>query len=230
MKKFQKKETPKITIFFDVVTAPKVTGDTAKEKEWLDKYFENKKYNFDKFSSYKYNSLTSDLEKEIYIKRRSFLLSQIVSICGTIHTDTSGVIDFKIVDKVNEEEVVKTFINDVVNNYGIFETIWVHYNGLNFECPLIMRKAVHYNLPINNFNFCNLAKFRFTPHYDISAALSHWGGENVEFEVICQEFGIDYKETDLDVWKMSDEAIAECSVSRVQAYKTLYDKLRKVYK
>lgn len=220
------KKVPRITIYFDFILKPKVAKN-ENEQKFLDGYYQNKFYNYEKFGGYKYNLLNPD-EKEVYIRTHSSILSQIIGICGTIETETQSV-DFKLIDQDDEKSVVKEFIEKVINDHSVFEILWVHYGGLSFECPMVLRKAASYGLSVGSSNFTNLAKFRINPHYDMAALLGNWGTEAVDFETACQELGIDYKEFTGSTSNLTDKEVTDIAFNKINAYKEMYKILKKIF-
>lgn len=149
-------------------------------------YFLSKKYYYEKNPSYNYSLMNED-EKDNFIKSISFVMNKVTCICGKIFIN--DIVEPFSLYSENEENLIKVFVEEIVNKYNK-NFLWVTYNGLNFDNPLIMRKCAKYDIKIKNQDFTNLIKFRKFPHFDCCAILSGWGNEIVSLEVASKFFNV----------------------------------------
>ena len=227
MAPYNKTKVDDIICVFDCEAMPKQDYDQT--------YFKQRLFQFESGNRYKYSLLENPEEKDNYVKATSLILSQLVGVCGKIYRPDARekAMSFKIVDKENEKKVVSTFINEIVDKYKDYNVLFVTYNGLNYDAPLIMRKAVQHGVPLQNKSFTNLAKFRRAPHYDVCAIISNWGGEIVDFETICREFGIenpkDGPTNASNIAESSNEEIGIYCMKDVEATDEMFQKMKDVY-
>ena len=71
----------------------------------------------------------------------------------------------KVVCEVNEENTLHSFF-EIINHSSTKGVRFVHYNGLGFDIPFLIIRAVHYGIEINNWNFTDLRRFSYKSHID----------------------------------------------------------------
>lgn len=213
-----------VIVVFDSETIPK--------ENLNEEYLKQRKYHLEKYQSYKY-SLMNEEEKDYYAKVTSHVLSQVVAICGKVYFPNNlkePKQEFRIVDKNDEKNVISNFITNIVNHFDGLNVLWVHYNGLGFDCPLILRKAALHNIEVKNKSFKYLPKFQSFPHYDVCALLGNWGNEVISLENACIEFGIESPKTGITNYSniaTSDEKdIGDYCMKDVEAVYDLFTKVR----
>lgn len=155
------------------------------QKDYNLKYYQNKRFQLDNRSSYKY-SLMNEEEKDNFVLSTSWVLSNVICICGKIIYDDKAE-SFKLYSD-DEKKLLTVFIDDVINKNK--NALFVTYNGLTYDVPLIMRACSKHDIKIKNENFTNLRRFSKFPHYDCCAILGNWGAENVDLDTACKYFGI----------------------------------------
>jgi predicted PolB exonuclease-like 3'-5' exonuclease len=63
-----------------------------------------------------------------------------------------------------EERTVLTGFNDMIRG---FDGVFVHFNGLGFDVPFILRRMAHHGIQPSNASFSDLYRFQQRPHVDI---------------------------------------------------------------
>ncbi len=130
----------------------------------------------------------------------------------------------------NEKEVIENFINYISQFTGKF----VSFNGLDFDAPFILYKCCQYGIEPPQ-RFCNLVRFRVTPHFDLMQILTVWGKFRISLAEACYSFGITVKENlhGLDILtflqQASDEDIQLYCQEDVQSTYMLYKKVSLIY-
>jgi len=129
----------------------------------------------------------------------------------------------------------------LINFYSLLGQIpsraatYVHYNGLNFDVPFILRRSMYWNVPVAVNAFLQVKKFSPKPHFDVKEWLSNWNNMNsITLELACDFFGIaSPKEGEVKasgVYKAFKEGklaeIAEYCMRDVKATFELYMKLK----
>lgn len=204
-------------IFFNIVTVPREYYDNN--------IYLNRKSYFEK-NSFFYSTLSEE-EKKTYITSSHWALCKIICITGKI-SDGHNIQDFKMFS-TNEFNLINAFVEIINENKN---SLWIHYNGLTFGVPLIIRRAIKYNLLITNNDFKNLVKFRTYPHYDCSSILGNWSIESIlDFHSACKEFEIDFNNEPIifneNNKDNNKDYITDFSIRKTKALYDLYNKMRK---
>lgn len=206
----------KSKLVFDIETVPK------KRDKVLEELFNAK---------VKRNSNGENREKkEIEYSFRNPIYNQIVAI-GVIYEDTNGdVKEGMFFSRDDEKEVIEGFMKYISRFQGLF----IHYNGLDFDVPILLAKAAIYGIEPSR-KFCNTIRFRTDPHFDVMQVLTNWGRFGISLSEAATAFGIKdpkevLKEKDIDIIEFmktaSDEEIQEYCIFDVR---TTYELFKKVY-
>lgn len=70
----------------------------------------------------------------------------------------------------SEEKILKDFWN-IVKNRNI---LYVSYNGLSFDVPFIIKRAMRFNMKPSDRNFLKTRRYASSPHYDVKEVISDW--------------------------------------------------------
>ena len=102
---------------------------------------------------------------------RSPVFADIMHI-GTLFEDvaTGDIYEEQFVSDGDEKQLIQNFIDYITPFTGTY----VHFNGLDFDCPFILTKCALYGITPPD-NFCKLIRFSTYPHYDLMQVLTHWG-------------------------------------------------------
>lgn len=65
----------------------------------------------------------------------------------------------------DEKKLLETFWETIQPLHK--STIYVSYNGLDFDVPFILKRSMHYGIFPSNVNFVNTKKFQKWPHFDV---------------------------------------------------------------
>lgn len=206
-------------IVFNLISVPR--------KDYNQNVYNSRKYYLDNNpSSFKYSKF-NDEEKKRYILSTHWALSKVVCISGKILVNKQ-VQDFKMYSE-NESKLLSAFISEIINKN--LNALWIHFNGLNNDVPLILRRAIKYNIDIKNDDFKNLIKFRKFPHYDCASILSNWSPDSyLELPDVCGEFNIECG-SDYPGGYFSDveSEITKSSINRTNAICSLYNKMQQIF-
>ena len=104
-----------------------------------------------------------------------------------IDTKSTGEDNIGSLCSIDELKILSPFIKYV--NTNAFE-YFVHFNGINYDVPLIKYRSVIRNIPITNKKFNNLYKFTLDNHFDLKAAISNFGKFPINFRTLCASLGI----------------------------------------
>lgn len=70
----------------------------------------------------------------------------------------------------DEREILQQF-NDVIKS---FRGLFIHYNGLNFDCPTILQRMSHHRIQLSNKSFRILRRYSTEPHFDLMMQYYNW--------------------------------------------------------
>lgn len=128
-------------------------------------------------------------DAETLIRSISPFLGRILTIGMRWYNEATGETKDKVISEPTEEATLRDFL-ETLNHPASRDLRFVHYNGLNFDVPFIIIRALHHGIAIENRRFLNLARFRYDPHIDVMQFLSRWGREGVSLEVACHSLGV----------------------------------------
>jgi DNA polymerase elongation subunit (family B) len=155
---------------FDIETVPLKDFEEypdAIQKKILEKIEKKKEYD----PGYDYNKFASihwDFGRIVCIS------------CGFIHENK---IKLKSFYGEDEKEILEGF-NGLLTTMGP-NVKFIHYNGLNFDVPWILRRMSYHGISINGADFGNLARFRDFPHLDVMMKYYNWNiSNNMSLEVL----------------------------------------------
>jgi 3'-5' exonuclease len=86
-----------------------------------------------------------------------------------------------------EESILKKFWS-IIGKPQYQRGTFVHYNGMGFDVPFIVKRSMIHKIPVTNQQFLNMVKFRINPHYDVALMDTNWGswGPMVKLDLITQ--------------------------------------------
>ena len=169
--------------------------------------------------------------KEISYTFRNPIYTQVVCI-GTLYVNAVEEVKEKVFfSKDNEEEVINSFMTYISKFTGLF----VHFNGLDFDVPILLAKSAIYGIQPPQ-RFCNTIRFRSDPHYDIMQIFTNWGRFGNSLEELLITFGIKNSKELLEgknvlefMKTRSNEDIVKYCMEDVRSTYELYKKISKVY-
>jgi len=187
----------------------------------------------DDLLSYKMRNVKDEEQRkkdEIKYTFRNPIYNQVIAI-GVLHEDINGNVKEGIFfSRDNEKELIEKFMHYISKFQGLF----IHYNGLDFDVPILLAKAAIYGIEPSR-RFCNTIRFRFDPHYDIMQALTNWNKFSISLREAATVFGVKdskeiLKEKDIDIIEFMKTATDE----EIQKYcaedvRTTYELFKKVY-
>jgi hypothetical protein len=215
---------PKALVFFNITTMPKPEGEFSQE------LFNQKKYAFDKNLSYKYTQLATETEKDNFIKCLSFQLSNVVCISGKLQIGTQ-INEFTSINLTDEKDVLKNFFETIVNDVNKmgYDIGYVHFNGLSFAVPYLIRKCIQHQIEIKDPNFLNLIKFRTHPHYDLCSLMSNWGGSEYISLINLKQFldmDIELNDYITDFTNVTEDQIKDNCKKTIEIIQTGYNRTK----
>lgn len=90
---------------------------------------------------------------------------------------------------VDERALLLDFFSYIREPDSSNAVLYVHFNGLDFDIPFILQRAIKHNIQLSEFNlrnFLNLVRFRTKPHYDIMQIMSSWGRNPISLDLACK--------------------------------------------
>jgi 3'-5' exonuclease len=91
-------------------------------------------------------------------------------ICISVGYVRNGRINLKSLCGDDERAILEEFNNIIAKVKGIF----IHFNGLNFDAPFIMRRMRHHGISLANPDFANLRRYQESPHLDLMQSYYNW--------------------------------------------------------
>lgn len=134
----------------------------------------------------------------------------------------------------DEKELLERFFKTIATFKGPF----VHFNGLEFDVPFIIKRAVAHNIEPTNEDFLNLRRYSKWPHYDLMKQVAHWDRFSAPtLHLLADLVGVPSPKTgDIkgsDVWdeyqKGNAQKIYEYCQRDVECTFRIYKKIRKWY-
>jgi len=81
-----------------------------------------------------------------------------------------GQIKLKSFSGDDERKILSQFDEIIQSFNGAF----IHYNGLYFDCPVIIQRMAHHGIIPSNRRFANLRRYSIDPHFDIMMQYYNW--------------------------------------------------------
>jgi len=87
----------------------------------------------------------------------------------------------------SEKEILERFWKIV----GRFDGLFISYNGREFDVPFIVKRSMHYNMSVTNFNFLKTKRFSSFPHFDVKDMISDWNSFSAPtLKLACDLLGV----------------------------------------
>lgn len=125
----------------------------------------------------------------------------------------------------DDEKALVKQLASFLNSAGDI-SLFVHFNGRNYDVPLFLYKCLVYGINVTNKKFKNLYKYSAEHHFDLKDQVSHYGVYPINFRTLCLSMGVGDPKEDcsgaevLNLWKQ------KC-YSRIENYnRTDVDKLQ----
>lgn len=155
-------------LVFDLETVP------IKLHPFYDTYFSiNEKLALDEELK-KYEKLAIDRgQVDPFVSHPPF--NAVVAIAWALVDDNDGKI---VVRKrggtcsTDEKTLIENFVKFINENKP---DVYIHFNGKNFDVPMVIWKSIFYNLKITHKKFTNLYKYTHDNHFDLKDVVSHYG-------------------------------------------------------
>lgn len=160
-------------LYFDIETIP------ANYESWHDEYIAHKSKNI------------APAEKPGFIdllKSTDPMLSRI--LCVSYKKDQEPTCVLYAYTQEEEEHLIQTFAKAIVG-----ASLFVHYNGLDFDAPFVITRARKYLIQLN-YMFTDLRRFSKSPHYDIMHILGNWR-DKTKLDFICKFYNIPTPKDDI---------------------------------
>ena len=157
-------------------------------------------------------------ELESLIRSTSPFFGQVLCIGLRWFNEEGDQVKDHVVCGVNEQETLQEFFR-IINSPQTRQVRFVHYNGLGFDIPFLIVRAIHYGIDITNYRFKNLRRFTFDAHIDLMMYLCNWNNYNsVPLATACLSMGIPSpKEGDVKGDSVA-QAFKEGNVDAVKEY------------
>ena len=128
-------------------------------------------------------------EAESLVRSVSPFFGRVLAIGMRRYDDQSGETKDKVIAEGDEEATLRSFF-EIIDHPAYQDVRFVHFNGLNFDVPYLIVRAVMHEIPVKNRRFKDQRRFRFDAHIDVMQFLTNWGRDWVSLEVACHAFGI----------------------------------------
>ena len=107
---------------------------------------------------------------------------KIICISLAIHDSNNNKIKMKSCISDDEKELLLEF-NSIISKY---DYLFIHYNGINFDIPFILKRLVYHNIKLGNKRFSQLRRFSSQPHFDLMQEWAFWDYQKIKsLEVMC---------------------------------------------
>ncbi len=170
-------------------------------------------------------------KKEIEYSFRNPIYNQVVAIAALYETPSGGISEKVFFSRDDEKEVISNFMYYISKFSGLF----IHFNGLDFDVPILLTKCAMYGIEPPR-RFCNTIRFHTDPHYDIMQVLTNWGKFGIGLKEATVAFGIKNPKDFLggkdilDFMKTAtDKEIQEYCMEDVRSTYELFNKVYQVY-
>jgi 3'-5' exonuclease len=101
---------------------------------------------------------------------------------------------------------------------GQVEGPFIHYNGLNFDIPFIIRRMCHHGMRPANPRFANLKRYQYEPHLDVMMSYYNWDMRGtLPLGVLAEAHGLPTPKGDLSGDKIY-QAYMNDEWERIQRY------------
>ncbi len=97
-------------------------------------------------------------------------LGRVVCISLGLFEEESNSIRLKSVADQDEQAVLEGF-NGLIRGFG---GDYLHFNGLGFDAPFLLKRMARYGIEVADKKFTNLARYRTSPHYDLMQIQANW--------------------------------------------------------
>ena len=122
-------------------------------------------------------------------------LCQVITFCGVRYDTTTGVISQVVTS--GEPTTIENGWQWIKEAYKSYTPI-VSYNGIGFDLPVMLHRAMDLNVPVSGRMYRDLTK-RYNPqgHYDLIQILSGWDRQKYEsLDFYLKRYGIGGKTGD----------------------------------
>lgn len=159
------------TLIFDIETIPQ-DSLTDSQEEAVNKKVERATRNIEDKSEY------DGIRNKIMAVSPFF--GQIICI-GVMKVKETGE-DVSRVLTGDEKTMLQTWWDILKHHKGLF----VHYNGLGFDVPYILKRSMYHNIQPSNSTFLDTRRFQKHPHFDVFQILADYDmRQSVSLEVAC---------------------------------------------
>ncbi len=136
------------------------------------------------------NSDLPESELESLIRSTSPFFGQVLCIGLRWYSEEVPSTKDLVIFEPTEAETVSRFFR-IINDPKTRNVRFVHYNGMGFDIPFLIVRAIHHQIPVTNNRFRNLRRFTFDNHVDLMMYLANWNTYNaVNLNTACLSFGI----------------------------------------
>jgi 3'-5' exonuclease len=164
------------TLIFDIETIPQSTLSTAQENALKTKVERATKNSTDKSE---YDGIRNK------IMAISPFFGQIICI-GVMKIKETGEEIARVLEG-DEKTMLETWWNVLKHHKGLF----VHYNGLGFDVPYIIKRSMYHNIMPTNSQFLDTRRFQKFPHFDVFQVICDYDMRNaVSLDVASEYLGI----------------------------------------
>ena len=94
----------------------------------------------------------------------------------------------------DESSILRDF-NEVM---GKVNGVFIHYNGLSFDIPFIIRRMCHHGMRPANARFANVKRYQYEPHCDVMMTYYNWDPRaSLPLGVLAEAHGLPTPKGDL---------------------------------
>ena len=96
---------------------------------------------------------------------------------------------------------------------------YVHYNGLGFDVPWIVKRSMFHGIRPTSKDFLDLRRFQKYPHFDIQQILADWDRFNIiSLELACDFLGVPSPKEGEIAAKDVAQAFADGKIEQIAEY------------
>jgi 3'-5' exonuclease len=107
---------------------------------------------------------------------------KIICISLAVYDSKNNKLKMKSCIGENEKELLLEF-NNIISKY---DYLFIHYNGINFDIPFILKRMVYHQIELSNKRFASLRRFSSQPHFDLMQEWAFWDYQKIKgLEVMC---------------------------------------------
>ena len=109
---------------------------------------------------------------------------------------------------------------------------YVHYNGLGFDVPWIIKRSIKHGIRPTSKDFLDLRRYQKYPHFDVQMIIADWDRFNVvSLDLVCDLFSVPSPKKGVIKAKDVEKAYNEGKIDDISAYCLRdVDSTYKVYK